>query len=635
MKLAVTLRLTAELEAVLLDDNVAYRPDLAIKGSHAMRSMLASWRPDVLITASMPDLETIAAWRAAVSAEHRLTVIEVVETRPAATARGEPIDVEGGVDHARIDRAGTAQPEIDAFVLAETLNQRALVPPARPGRSGTRVIMVGAGIVNLVTAYELVRTGFHVELFDAAPDPRRPYDWRRHGSTFGGGDARIFSLNEARQHHHNGLAVSAATNTQFQRTIADDGWLACAVTALGPRDRSWIAEHEAMPQWLSGRFDRDIISVNQDSHSWWRALIEQTPQLFVDVGFCDGLVRIYSTQATYDRARLDERRIGAVVRELDLAGLAHEHPALAEAVAHGEIAGALDVVGFSLHVHRFARSLISYLADRGSVFHWDARVSAVRRDPLGRVAGVEVGGAAMTADHYVLSPGAYGGTLLDGFASDAAIAPMIGMWLTLPNTAPRLERPLKVSRSGFASSASTDGANVIAGWDPSYGEVIFVAGGHGYVGIEAGTLDPSGLADLSRAIDETARRVFPDKYARAVELGMISEHPRYCLRPWTASGLGVFECAEAADGGLAIVCGGHNTGGFAQSPSVARAVVAALRGEHHPMHGLYHPHRYRAFTGRTPEQALQSLRDGVRRSKSSEDTVEHDTGTAADIANRR
>ncbi len=599
MKLAITLRLTAELEAVLLDDNVAYRPDLAIKGSHATRSMLAAWQPDVLITAAMPDRETIAAWRAAIAAERRLTVIEVAETAPASAAGAEPFVAERGVDHAWIDRAGTAQPEIDAFVLAETLSQCALVPPARPRRSGARVIMIGAGIVNLVTAYELVRNGFRVELFDVGPDPSQPYDWRRHGCTFGGGDARIFSLNEARHHHHKGLAVSAATNTQFQRTIADDGWLACAVTTLAPRDRRWIAEHEAMPQWLSGRFERDIISFNQESHPWWRALIAEHPQLFREVGFHDGLLRIYRTKDRYERARVNERRIGAVLRELDLAQLAHDHPALAGAVASGEIAGALDVVGFSLNVQRFGRSLISYLADRGSVFHWDARANAVRRDPLGRVIGVEIGGVAVTGDHYVISPGAYGGTLLDGFESRDAIAPMIGMWLVLPNTAPRLERPLKVSRSGFASSASTEGANVIAGWDPTHGDVIFVSGGHGYVGIDAGELDPRSLADLSRAIDETARRLFPDKYARMVELGMDSECPRYCIRPWTASGLGVFECAETADGGVAIVAGGHNTGGFAQSPSVARAVVAALRGEHHPMHVLYHPHRYRAFLGRS------------------------------------
>jgi len=462
--------------------------------------------------------------------------------------------------------------------------------------------MIGAGIVNLVTALELVRSGFRVELFDAGPDPCQPYDWHRHGCTFGGGDARIFSFNEARHHHHKGLVVDAASNTQFQRTISDDGWLACSPTALGPRDHAWIAEHEAMPPWLSGRFERDIISFNQDSHAWWRAMLAEAPQLFADVGFCDGLIRVYSAADRLERARVGERRIGAVLRELDLSELAANQPALAGAVATGEIAGALEVAGFSLNVQRFGRALIGQLVERGAIFHWEARAAAVRHD--GRVAGVEVGGAVLTADHYVMSPGAYGGPLLAGSASSEAIAPVIGMWLPLPNTAPRLERPLKVSRAGFASTASTEGANVITACDPIRGEVLWVSGGHGYVGIDrsgiaqAGALDPRGLADLSRAIEETSRRLFPDKWARAVQLGWNTEPARYCIRPWTASGLGLFECTETSGGGLAVIAGGHNTGGFAQSPAVARAVVAALRGEPHPMHSLYHPRRYRAFLAR-------------------------------------
>src|SRR5205814_640993 len=145
----------------------------AIKGAHAMRSMLAAWQPDVLITASMPDRETLAAWRATIAAARRLTVIEIGEvgdTALGSAVRAESTDAESGVDHVRIDRLGTAQPEIDAFGPAETIHRRALAPPARARRSGTRVVMIGSGIVNLVTAYELVRNGFQVEVFDAGPD---------------------------------------------------------------------------------------------------------------------------------------------------------------------------------------------------------------------------------------------------------------------------------------------------------------------------------------------------------------------------------------------------------------------------------------------------------------------------------
>jgi D-amino-acid dehydrogenase len=597
MKICITVRLTVELEALLLDDNVAYRPDLTLKGPHAMRAMLSTCQPDALITASIPDREALAAWRAAVAADRRLSIIQLTEGNPSG-----PLELPDGVELARIDRSVSTQPHIDAFVLAEAISHRAAASPAprpRAPRAGKRVIIVGGGIVNLVTAYELAREGYQLEVLDAGPDPAQPYDWRKAGCTFGGGDARIFSLNESRHHHHKGLVVNAETNTQFQRTIADDGWLACTKQALGERDRQWIAEHETMPQWLSGRFERDIISFNQESHGWWRALTAEAPRLFLDVGFHDGLLRIYPTSERYERARHSERNIGAILRELDVRRMPWDFPSLAEAVDRGQIAGALEVVGFSLNIQRFSRALISHLADRGASFRWNTRATAAPRDELGRITGIEAGGELRVADHYVLSPGAYGRELLHGFASQDAIAPVVGMWITLPNTAPKLDRPIKVARSGFAATSSTEGANVIAGWDPKHGEVIYISGGHGYVGIEAAELDPKGLADLTRAVDETARRLFPSKYARAVELGMITDHRRFCIRPWTASGLGLFERAETAHGGLAIIAGGHNTGGFAQSPSVARAIVAALRSEHHPMHELYHPRRYRAFAGRS------------------------------------
>ncbi|MGH3830300.1 MAG: hypothetical protein ACRDRS_07570 [Pseudonocardiaceae bacterium] len=41
------------------------------------------------------------------------------------------------------------------------------------------------------------------------------------------------------------------------------------------------------------------------------------------------------------------------------------------------------------------------------------------------------------------------------------------------------------------------------------------------------------------------------------------------------------------DSGVLIVTGGHNTGGFAQAPMIAEVVLAALRGEWHPMYNLF------------------------------------------------
>jgi D-amino-acid dehydrogenase len=63
------------------------------------------------------------------------------------------------------------------------------------------------------------------------------------------------------------------------------------------------------------------------------------------------------------------------------------------------------------------------------------------------------------------------------------------------------------------------------------------------------------------------------------------------VRPWTATGLGIFESTRTDQDGSFIITGGHNTGGFAQAPAVAMAVLASLERRSHLMHTLYHPNR--------------------------------------------
>jgi D-amino-acid dehydrogenase len=52
------------------------------------------------------------------------------------------------------------------------------------------VALVGAGIVNLITALDLARHGYDVAVYDQAPDPRSGADWAAYGRTRGGGDGR-------------------------------------------------------------------------------------------------------------------------------------------------------------------------------------------------------------------------------------------------------------------------------------------------------------------------------------------------------------------------------------------------------------------------------------------------------------
>jgi D-amino-acid dehydrogenase len=606
VRILISFRLRPELESLLVDENVFYRPDLQTKNHQALGACLVRNLPDVIIVRTLPAPELLRSWRAVTPRHRALAMIALIKGDETRTT---PID---GLSIHIVDPEQTEQPEIEALLLAESLNRERLarghaLHAELRGSTGLDVILIGGGIVNLVTAYYLVEAGYQVRIFDSAPDPARTHDWRQQGCTFGGGDARIFSLNEGRHHHHKGYTVTETTNSQFSRLIQEDGWLIRPLADYNAASRAWIDEFGRVPQWLSGCFDRDIISFNQESAPLWRQMIADVPQLFTNVGFHDGLLRLYANEERYRRARLSEQAIGAVIREINLEGLAVEFPSLRDAVEAGFIAGALEVVGFSLNVQKFGRTLGAYLAERGAELNWNTHVERVLRDGQGRVRGLQLhDGAMATASHYVLSPGAFGNGLLRGFRSEDKIASVAGMWLTLPELELGLDRPLKISRQGFAANGAAEGANVIAGTDAQGKPAIHISSGHGYLGTEPAGFDCAHLDDLARAVDETARQYFPRQYKLACECGMVPLPHRYCVRPWTPSGLGLFEMAPSVDGGLAIVTGGHNTGGYAQAPSTGQAVVAALAGRPHPMHVLYDPARFTSFNEAGFEAGLRA-----------------------------
>jgi glycine/D-amino acid oxidase-like deaminating enzyme len=612
VKILINFRLAGELESILLDQNIIYRPDLQVKSSNALNVSLALSRPDVIIVRSIPAPEVLKNWRTLTSKDCPLAVIGLIEGE-----WNEPLgyQIEGLSIHT-IDPTKTDHPEVAALQLAESLNldslrsyqaigiRSASVAPARRD-----VILVGAGIVNLVTAYYLVEAGYSLRIFDSAQDPAIGGNWRDQGCTFGGEDARIFSLNEGRHHQHKGYTANDTNNAPFNRLIDDNGWLTRPLEEQSPTSRAWIEEFRLVPQWLTGRYDQNIISFNQESAPLWREMMTETPALFDNVGFHDGLLRLYAEKERYRRARLKEQAIGAFLRDIDLAELSTKFPSLSDAMEAGMVAGALEVVGFSLNVQKFARALTAYLIERGTELQWNTKVTKILRDGQGHVRSLQLeSGEAVTASHYVVSPGAFGNDLLSGFRAENKIAAVAGMWITLPNPGPGLDRPLKISRKGYAAGGAAEGANVIAGTGLNGESVIHISSGHGYIGADPVVSDSAHLDDLTRAVDETAQQYFPRQYRLAYERGLLRETKRYCVRPWTSSGLGLFETVPTAGGGLAIITGGHNTGGFAQAPSVGQAVIGALAGRHHPMHVLYDPFRFTDFAEMEVENRARRAR---------------------------
>lgn len=593
MRLLINFRIDKSLESALVGDNVIYRPDLERKESSHLARALATTMPDALITRTVPDVASLVRWRQA----RQSTAIFIVCIGDADGASERVADI----PLHWVSAAGTPKPEARAFMLAERLHSEQLDEAAnQPLRDALKqkrrhgpahVALVGAGAVNLITAYCLNQRGYRVSVFDAAADPRCATAWSRLGCTHGGGDARMFSLTEARHHCVKFQSAHGDLGAPFNSTIAANGWL-CRHPDVP--DRQWIADYMQIPGWLPPVFDTDIISFNQESAPIWRQMQQQCPSLFEGVGFVDKVLRLYSTEEQFTAAIANEGRIGALRRIISAAELSREYPALAPAVQRRALEGGLEVVGFTLNIHKFSAKLLDYLEARGVEFNWQRPVDAIDRDGDDVVRGLVAGDDYVEADHYVISPGAYGNGLLNGVASSGKIAGIVGAWLSLPNVAPKLDVSLKISRDGFAAAGAAECANVITGADES-GDVIHVSSGHGYVGRDPRAVDDALIGDLFRVVEETARQYFPAAYAAAKDSGMLVRSRRWCVRPWTPSGLGLFEMVPAQNDGALIVTGGHNTGGFAQAPSVAMAVLAALDGERHDMHRAYHPDRVRQF----------------------------------------
>jgi D-amino-acid dehydrogenase len=460
---------------------------------------------------------------------------------------------------------------------------------------GGHVILIGAGIVNLVTAWTLANSGFRVTILERSPDPRKsPDSWRKHGCTHGGANARIFSLNESRNHTLRFFMSADGGVTLgdfFRRNIEENGWL--ARQALTSDEQSWISRHNGGNRWMMEVYEEDIVSFNQESELTWREWQEQYPALFQNTHFRAGVLRTYATEEQMKNAVMKEARIGSLRRILTPELLCSDYPALLPAVLNGDIKGAIEVQGFSLGIHSLSRNFMDALESRGARIAFDTdAVSFDRTD--GEISGVVTNNGVLSADHFVICPGAYGENLIADLGIRNQIHSVLGAWYKLDQDVPRLPMSMKYTRAGTFADGAAEGANIVLG-EENGKPVIWVSSGHAYIGKDARSASPDEVERIFRAVRDTVRALFPKHFAEIQRQGGFTRQDiRYCIRPWARECLGIFSISPAHKGKV-VVTGAHNTGGFAQAPSVGRAVLDCLRGEEHPMHRLYHPDRTTQF----------------------------------------
>ncbi|WP_166416720.1 NAD(P)/FAD-dependent oxidoreductase [Cochlodiniinecator piscidefendens] len=586
MRIAIFETLNDHTAAIVLDGNILYRPDIARKGARELSQAVFGNAIEAIIATEWFFNE--AFFNECKARDWPLTIVLVNKRQPSNAHVAMAMK-------AGVKLIGTAEEEgVSCFVSGLRVLERSvkqdLIPHETYSPSKSKsVTLIGSGLVNLITAYALMNKGFSVKLIDASPDPRSQPSWEELGCSSGGGNARMFTLSE--MDNYNCRTVHADMNCLFSKDISEQGWNIFGSKELNAQELNWIDEFQSVPVWLADQFNEDIFSLNAESWKYWQTWIDADPDLFAGSLYKNEILRVYADQGNYEAAVARQNGIDATKKIATNAEIAKEQPALKDAIDAGQIAGGVYVHGFTVGIHAFIDGLIGRLETKGAVFQWDTPIKGMRHNGIGQVTHLVSDVADYTVDNLVVSPGCYAGELLSTTACKGKIGGVLGAWLTLPCPEGELNNSLKLARKGHI----VEDANITISKDETGNSAIIIGSGYGFTGFDPSNIDAELLGKMYDGVIDTAEKYFPSLYQKMVENGTLRDSLKYCVRPWTATSLGLFETLENNNGNKCIVTGGHNTGGFAQAPSIAIAVCSALEGSPHQMHYDYHPERFTQF----------------------------------------
>jgi D-amino-acid dehydrogenase len=324
-----------------------------------------------------------------------------------------------------------------------------------------KVIVLGAGVVGITTAYYLARAGAEVTVVERQDGPALETSFANAGQVSPG-----YSTPWAAP----GIPLKAI-KWMFERhaplSIRPDGswfqlrWIA-AMLRNCPADR-YAVNKERMLRLAS--YSRQCLQqLRQDTGIRYEARTAGTLQLF-------------RTRQQLDQAERDIRVLrecGIAFELLDRAGVARVEPALAHASA--TIAGGLrlpdDETG---DCFLFTRALAAAAADLGVRFRFGATVRGFTLDAHGAITGVDVDGPEperLRADRYVMAMGSYSRPLLRSTGLDIPVYPVKGYSLTIPivdaSRAPLstvLDETYKIALTRFDQRIRVGGMAELAGFD--------------------------------------------------------------------------------------------------------------------------------------------------------------------------
>ena len=399
-----------------------------------------------------------------------------------------------------------------------------------------KVIVLGAGVIGITTAYQLASAGVEVTVLDRQPGPALETSYANAGQVSPG-----YSTPWAAP----GIPFKAL-KWMFQRD---------APLAIRPDGSLWQLRwmYAMLRNCNASRYARNkqrMMRLAEYSRDCLRELRQQVGLQYEQRS--GGTLQVFRSRAQFEAAQRDIevlRECGVDHQLLGADELAAVEPALAQ--ARDRLVGGLRLPNDETGDCRLFTSELEARARRlGVALRYRTTVDALQRDGR-RVTGVLAGGELLRADACVVACGSYSRELLLPLGVDLPLYPVKGYSLTVPVVdpalAPRstvLDETYKIALTAFDRRIRVGGMAELAGFDLR--------------------LDPR----RRRTLEKVTRQLFPGGDLGAAEFWT-------GLRPMTPDGTPLL--GPTSHAGLWLNTG-HGTLGWTMACGSARVLTDQLLG---------------------------------------------------------
>ena len=417
------------------------------------------------------------------------------------------------------------------------------------------VLIVGAGITGLVCAYVLAKKGFRVTVADSNSDPRRKSE-PQHNTSWRF-NARQITIAES----HSFLSPEKAT--LLKKDLMYGGWNALPRYKVGVAERRWLETFTQLARQKNvvETHNQQLLLKNHHGLLLWRALTKELPELFDCNPQEDSITRIHHcTKRLSQDFRLHQGFHLHSTTPLSSEEVLRRGQLSTHSLRTSQFRGGITVEGYSVEAQRFTHKLLDLIETQGVTLQWNTTARATKKGATITLQNSD--GALLAFKHYVLAPGAYGLELLNSAVPSHHVHGLAGAWIQVRN--PGVKHSCKV----HYEKPPVEDINLCVSKDR---KTLFLSGGYGYIGTHSLEKATPWLDPLLQALIRKTKALFP----RLRSNDIVDEG--FCVRPFDALGLSLYEVAKSPSGNC-IITAGHGTAGWTQAPYIAQKVVRDLLG---------------------------------------------------------